>query len=228
MAAPSTPESPNVIRGAIQVCDCARGEHRVRLEAGRRYGITATSSTFDPLLRLLPAGTEQVLAEDDDSGGGVTPRLAFTPPASGEYVVRISSAAPGGVGEYVLSVQPMAPMPAPVTRPARVERSRWQVFEGDLAAGSDEFGRRFQDYELRLAAGQSAMIHVQGQPELDTLLQIFPAAERGNKPVAENDDGGGGGDPFLYFTPQQPGTFVVRVIGFDEKSVGTYRLRIGG
>jgi hypothetical protein len=217
---------PPVIRGRIQVCDCARGEHRVRLETGRRYAIGATSESFDPLIRLVRAGSETVIAEDDDSGGGVNARLTFTPPASGDYLVRVSSAAPGGVGDYALSVEPTAPMPALLRRPARVEQRQSQVFEGSLAAGSIENGRRYQDYELRLATGQSAMIHVQGQQELDTLLQVFTAAERGNNPLLENDDGGGGNDPFLFFAPTAPGDYVVRVIGFDAESTGPYRLRI--
>ena len=226
---PNPPQvaGPNSIRGSIQICDCARGEHRVRLEGGRRYAIGASSSTFDPLLRLLRPGSEEVLAEDDDSGGGVNPRLTFTPPATGDYLVRVSSAGAGGAGDYLLNVEPTAPLPPLLVRPARVQPSQWQVFEGNLAAGTLEGGRRYQDYELRLAAGQSAMIHVQGQQELDTLLQVFPLAERGNKPAVENDDGGGGNDPFVFFAPAQAGTYVVRVIGFDAESTGTYRLRIG-
>jgi len=223
---PASAPNGNVIRGRIQICDCARGEHRVRLEGGRRYAIGATSTTFDAVLRLLRPGSEEVLAEDDDSGGGVNPRLTFTPPATGDYLVRVSSAMPGGAGEYALNVEPTAPLPPLLVRPTRTERGQWQVFDGNLAGGTLENGRRYQDYELRLAAGQSAMIHVQGQQELDTLLQVFPLTERGNKPAVENDDGGGGNDPFVFFAPAQAGTYVVRVIGFDEQSTGTYRLRI--
>jgi len=223
---PSAPQGQNVIRGAIQVCDCARGEHRVQMQAGRRYAISATSGSFDPLLRVLRAGSEQVLAEDDDSGGGVSPRLAFTPPASGEYLIRVNSALPGGAGEYALRVEPMPPLPALMVRPTRTEQAQWQVFEANLASGGSEFGRRYHDYAVSLAAGQSAMIHVQGRQGLDTMVQVFPLAERGNRPLAENDDGGGGADPFLVFAPAQAGTYVVRVIGLDESSVGTYRMRI--
>lgn len=223
---PSPGAVPNTIRGNIVTCDCARGEHRIRLEGGRRYSISASSRTFDPVLRLLRPGVEQVLAEDDDSGGGVTPRLNFTPPTTGDYLVRVSSALPGGVGEYTLNVQPAAPLPPLLVRPVRTERGESQIYEGDLAGGSIENGRRYQDYELRLAAGQIAMIHVQGQSNLDTLLQVFPLADRGNRPLAEDDDGGGGANPFVYFAPAQPGIYVVRVVGADELAQGTYRLRI--
>ena len=43
---------------------------------------------------------------------------------------------------------------------------------------------------------------------------------------AGTDDGGGGANPFVYFAPAEPGTYVVRVIGADAQAQGTYRLRI--
>jgi hypothetical protein len=70
------------------------------------------------------------------------------------------------------------------------------------------------------------MIHVLGLSGLDTALQIFSLADRGNRPLAQDDDGGGGANPFVYFAPAQPGTYVVRVIGADAQAQGTYRLRI--
>lgn len=223
---PSTPADPNAIPGTIQVCEAARGEHRVQLEGGRRYQITATSEAFDPYIRLLRPGSEEPIAEDDDSGGGLTPRIIFSPPQSGEYLVRVSSFAPGGTGDYALSVTPASPLPALITRPTRTERGQWQVYQGALAAGdATEGGKRYDDYELRLAAGETAMIHVQAD-NIDTMLQVFPAADRGSRPLAENDDGGGGTNPFVFFAPEEAGTYVVRVVGFDEQTAGAYRLRI--
>ena len=222
---PATPVDPNAIRGSIPEPASARTDHRVQMEAGRRYVITVASDAFDPYLRLMRAGSTEVIAEDDDSGGGVTPRLSFTPPASGEYVVQVSSFAPGGYGDFALSVTPQAPLPALITRPTRTERGQWQVFQGNLASGSTESGVRYQDYELRLAAGETAMIHVQGT-NLDSTLQIFTAADRGGTPLMADDDGGGGTNPFLFFAPEEAGTYVVRVKGFDEQATGAYRLRI--
>lgn len=219
------PVDPNAIRGTIPEPQSARTEHRVTMEAGRRYAISVASDAFDPYLRVMRAGSEEVLGEDDDSGGGVSPRLVFTPPASGEYVVQVSSFAPGGHGDYALSVQQQAPLPALVTRPTRTERGQWQIYQGELAAGDPtDRDRRFDDYELRLEAGQNAMIHVQA--DADTMLQVFTLADRGLAPVAEDDDGGGGTNPFVFFAPEEAGTYVVRVIGFDETASGAYRLRI--
>lgn len=226
VAPPTPPSGAAAIRGSIQICPAGRGEHRIRMEAGRRYVLTATSQQFDPRIRLIAPGNPIVLAEDDDSGGGVTPRLAFTAPQTGDYLVQVGSAGINGAGAYDLSVTPAGPLPALITRPSRMEPGQRQVFEGNLAAGGSENGRRFNDYQLRLAPGETAMLHVQSAGGPDTMLQVFRAAERGGRPIAEDDDGGGGTDPFLFFAPTAPGDYVVRVIGADEAAQGSYRLRI--
>lgn len=219
------PAAPGTISGSIQVCETARGEHRVRLEAGTLYHLTATSTDFDPVLRLLRAGGEEVLAEDDDSGGNLSPLITYRPERTGDYVVRVASFSPAAAGDYSLSVAPAAPLPPLVTQPDQARAGQWSVYRGALGAGDAAYiGRRYDDYALVLKAGQSAMIHVEGGG-MDTALQLFAADARGGEPLAENDDAGGP-DPFLSFTPQQAGTYVVRVIGFDAATAGPYRLRI--
>ena len=102
------------------------------------------------------------------------------------------------------------------------------MFQGDLSdRDATENGKRYDDYELRLAAGESAMIHVQAAEGMDTMLQVFRADQRGATALAENDDGGGGTNPFLFFAPEEAGTYVLRVIGYAEDTRGAYRLRIG-
>jgi hypothetical protein len=224
--APAVPGS-NVIQGNIQVCEAARGEHRITMEAGRRYSISADSEAFDTYLRLLRPGSEEPLAENDDSGDSLNSRISFTPPTSGEYVVRVSSFAPGGVGAYNLRVEPAAPLPALVTRPTRTERGQWRIYQGSLSAADPADGeRRYDDYELRLAAGESAMVHVTGEGDLDSQLMIYSADDRGGEPIATDDDGGGGVNPFVFFAPAEAGTYVVRVTSFGANETGSYRLRI--
>lgn len=222
----ATPRDPNAIHGIIQVCEAARGEHRVQLEGGRRYAIGATSEAFDTYIKLLRPGSEEAVAEDDDSGGGTNARLYFTPPQSGEYVVRVSSFQPGGTGDYDLSVAPAAPLPALVSRASRTERSQWQVFDGSLADNDAvEGGKKYDDYELTLTAGQTAMLQVQAD-NVDTLIQVFRADSRGGTPLAQDDDSGGGTNPFVLFAPTEAGSYVVRVTGYAEDTRGAYRLRV--
>jgi len=223
---PQRPRDPNAIVGTIAEPTSTKTEHRVQMQGGQRYVITAQSEAFDPMLRLLRPGTEAPLAEDDDSGGGTNPRIVYTPQATGEYVVQVSSFAPSGHGEYALSVTQQT-LPAVVMRPTRTERSEWQVFEGSLAASdSADASRKFDDYQVQLTAGQPTMIHVLGTGELDTMVQVFTADGRGVTPLAEDDDSGGGVNPFVLFAPEEAGTYIIRVVGYDETSLGAYRLRV--
>lgn len=226
-ATPAAAQEPTNIQGNIQVCEAARGEHRVNLEAGRRYTISASSDAFDTYLRLLPPGSEEPVAENDDSGDSLNSRINFTPPASGEYVVRVSSFAPGGTGAYNLRVEPAAPLPALVTRPTRTERGQWRVYQGALSATDPaDNDRHYDDYELRLGAGETAMIHVTGEGDLDSQIMVYSADGRGGDPITADDDGGGGVNPFVFFAPGEAGTYVVRVTSFGANETGTYRLRI--
>ncbi len=227
VATPAAAQEPTTIQGSIQVCEAARGEHRVQLEAGRRYAISATSDAFDTYLRLLPPGSEEPVAENDDSGDSLNSRINFTPPTSGEYVVRVSSFAPGGTGDYNLRVEPAAPLPALITRPTRTERGQWRIYQGSLAASDPaDNERRYDDYELRLAAGETAMIHVTGEGDLDPMLMVYSADDRGGDALAADDDSGGGVNPFVFFAPGEAGTYVVRVTSFGANETGSYRLRI--
>jgi len=227
LAASPAAAQPTDIQGNIQVCEAARGEHRVNLEAGRRYSITANSEAFDTYLRLLRPGNEEPIAENDDSGDSLNSRINYTPTESGEYLVRVSSYSPGGTGAYNLRVEPAAPLPALVTRPSRTERGQWRVYQGSLAAGDPiDNERHYDDYELRLAAGQTAMIHVQADGDLDSQLMVYSADGRGGDPILTNDDGGGGVNPFIFFAPEEAGTYVVRVTSFGANETGNYRLRI--
>lgn len=223
---PAAAAQPTTIQGNIAVCEAARGEHRVRMERGQRYTITATSDSFDTFLRLLRPGVEAPLAEDDDGGGGLNSRINHTATESGDYLVRVSSFAPGGVGSYQLRVDPAQPLRPAVSRPTRTERSQVRLYEGALTTSdAAEEGRHFDDYEVQLGANQAAMIHLDGQGT-DVLLRVYRADARGGQPLMENDDGGGGLNSFLFFAPETPGTYVVRATTFGEGGTGPYRLRI--
>jgi hypothetical protein len=47
----------------------------------------------------------ETLAEDDDSGGELNAELGYTVPRAGEYVIQVSTAAPGQTGPFVLRVR---------------------------------------------------------------------------------------------------------------------------
>jgi hypothetical protein len=217
---------PFTANGELELCDCRYGDHTVRLEAGRRYEITATAEAFDSMLRLYRAGSTDVLAEDDDSGGERNPRINFTPAETGDYLVRVVSYTPDGAGAYALNVNALEALPAPVTRATSTETATWQIYDGELAAGDPaESEMRFDDYAVELAAGQSALIRLESEA-FDPVVKVYPANQRGMSEIAMDDDSGGGFNSFLMFAPDEAGTYIVRVTSFSSEGTGAYRLRI--
>lgn len=75
------------------------------LEAGARIVVRLESSQFDPFVEIRDA-RDQVLAFDDNSGGGNTALLTFTAPARGYFTLKITSAVTAATGAYTLTVTP--------------------------------------------------------------------------------------------------------------------------
>ena len=231
MAAPAAAQPaegrPFTASGELETCECRYGDHEVRLEAGRRYRIAAGSDDFDSMLRLYRAGSlGEPLAQDDDSGGERNPLIHFTPTESGDYLVRVVSFTPDGAGAYDLEIEALEALPAPISRPTGTEPMSWQVYDGSLDANDPvESEMRFDDYALRLEAGESALIRVESEA-FDPVVRVYPADQRGTTEVAMDDDSGGGFNAFLIFAPDEGGDYVVRVTSFSTEGTGAYRLKI--
>ena len=217
---------PFTASGELENCDCRFGDHVVRLEAGRRYRIAASSEAFDSMLRLYRAGSDDALAQDDDSGGERNPLIFYTPAETGDYRVRVVSYAPDGAGAYNLNVEALEALPAPITRATGTEAMTWQVYDGALEA-TDPANEdiRFDDYAIELEAGQSALIRVDSEA-FDPVVRVYPTSQRGAGEVAMDDDGGSGFNSFLMFAPDEAGSYIVRVTSFSTEGAGAYRLRI--
>jgi hypothetical protein len=72
--------------------------------AGQRVTIDLTSAAFDTYLLLVdPAGN--VVAQDDNSGGGTNARIGYTLPSAGAWVVEATSWSQLVTGSYALSIQ---------------------------------------------------------------------------------------------------------------------------
>lgn len=210
---------PTTFRGTL--AQCSNG-HNIRLHAGRRYTIGATSGDFDTVLHLYRVGQDRVLAEDDDGGEGNNSLLTYTASETAIYRICVTAfGSGGGAGAYLVSVAPAPPLARAVTVPSGTEQLNWQVYDGRLGAGDGGES----DVEFLLAPGERAMISAESG-DFDTVLRVYAADQRGGEPVAQDDDGGGALSSFLLFAPPEGGRFVVRVAAFSSGATGAYRLRI--
>jgi hypothetical protein len=77
--------------------------HSVTLKGGKTYTIDMLSGYFDSYLRLEDS-SRTVLAEDDDSGGGLNARIVFRAPKTDTYRI-IATSYDGGTGKYALNIK---------------------------------------------------------------------------------------------------------------------------
>ncbi|HST35546.1 MAG TPA: hypothetical protein VLK25_02805, partial [Allosphingosinicella sp.] len=223
---------PWSVSGRIEDGDTSGGEtarydeHILRLEAGRRYVLTAEASDFDPFASLYRAGEDDPIAENDDSGGTLNSRIAFSPTESGDYVLRVAPLGGDGRGAYRAAAALAPPLPAPLTHFSRMEATIWRVYPGALTAADpqNDNGVRFDDYLIHFDAGQERLIelHAEGY---DTVVQVYRASEREGEMLASNDDGGNTLNSLMHYRAEEAGDYIVRVTALGDAS-GPYRLRI--
>ena len=82
----------------------------INLSAGESVDISVASVLIDPLVTIdFTGATEDQIAADDDSGGGIfglDSRLEYTAPRTGVYFIIVEDALGFEVGGYFLTVEP--------------------------------------------------------------------------------------------------------------------------
>jgi hypothetical protein len=94
----------NLVRGDPRYSGKIHKLFLVKLQEGKTYQIDLKSGAFDAYLYLQdPDG--KVLAEDDDSGGGLNSRIIHRAAKSGEYRIVATSLGGTSTGQFTLSVK---------------------------------------------------------------------------------------------------------------------------
>ncbi len=200
---------------------------------------------LDPYLGLIEFATENVLVEDDDSGGNGNAYIETTLPSSGTFLIvatRYNFDIGTTEGQYALGLAGSSSGPTNVANPAAtndpVEIEPGIFYMGDMALGEPVNGAisaasYAQLYSLELPAGTEIMVAMLAdESKLDSYL--FFADEELNL-LAEDDDsavqfGGDANDAFLNLTVPQTGVYYVVATraGADMgSSTGTYVLVAG-
>jgi hypothetical protein len=127
-------------------------EYHYQGRRGEHLQVTMRSTAFNARLRLTSA-SGALVAENDDYGRSMNPRISETLPANGWYVIRATSSRPNVTGSYTLGIAsdrdprngpnpfppppvPPPPAPPPLTR-AEVEGG-W-TFEESLGAPNTSY-----------------------------------------------------------------------------------------
>lgn len=85
------------------------------LVKGQTVQIDMSSAAFDPEIDLY-LNSGQLVALDDNGGGGTSARITYTAPANAVFVIFATSPAVSQTGAYTLSVTSLSGAPAPAAR----------------------------------------------------------------------------------------------------------------
>ncbi len=192
--------------------------YRLEGAAGERVLVAMRSEVVNSLLWLV-GPTGEVLARDDDSGGGRDAFLELVLPYSGTYL--ISAASTGGeFGHYELTLESgdeVLARPTPVIE-VGVPLSANLEHGDDIQPGTGAYRDR---YVLQGQAGQSLEIRLDSH-EIDPLLVLIgPAGE-----VLERDDDSGGGlNARIQTVLDESGQYVLYATSYSP-ATGVYSLHV--
>lgn len=199
-----------VIEGSLGGALRSEARHEVELQLGNYVEVNLDSGDFDAVLYVFgPDG--ELIAEDDDSGGGSNARVSFIAEQSGEYTLQATSFIDGGSGNYRLRLQ--------LDTDGSV-----QMLSGNLSNRSPRFadGTPYEIHEVDASAGERLNIRLNSDA-FDAYLLVFDADD--NK-LAEDDDSGGGSAAQLRLTVPADGRYKVVANAYEGDATGDYQLLI--
>lgn len=173
---------------------------RIPAEQGETLKLHCQSESFDSELRLYDK-TGQLVARDDDGGGGFDAKIRYMPFATSELILGVSSRGNGGSGGYTLQTE--AELPKQIVLDVK------EV--GKLATGETGF------YSMDVQAGQKVLFHLQSQYEQAAITLLNANGIEVAQSSSQNHR-----DAVLVFEFTDSGRFAIVVRLAAE---GTFQLR---
>lgn len=190
--------------------------------------VRLSSSDFDTFMMLgagKPGNIGQILAEDDDGGGGTNSRLAGTL-EPGAYVIVVNSYGAGATGSYQLAVNGEGGAGAGSDDGVQGLLQPGGTVSGRLTSASPTFddGSHFHVWQFSGEAGQQVMLTLRSD-DFDPYMILI----RGMSPseadiLADDDDSAGNYDARITGTLPESGVYTVVVNSYGSGSTGAYEL----
>lgn len=202
--------------------------YSIDARAGQRIEITMRSEAFDSYLELMRAGSDEVLASDDDGlGEGLNSRLRYTVTEGGAYMLRARTL--GGLegGDYALKLIDRGP-PPPAPRPTTIRLG--STIDADISEsdpeheGEDQYSSYLYDaYAFAAREGDRIAVTLRSEA-FDPIVRVGRMSGGAFEELASNDDRPGGGDlsSYLVFTAPADGDYIVRAAPLGGSQTGAY------
>jgi hypothetical protein len=183
------------------------------------WRISLTSTAFDAYLFLFDTTGFPVAVSDDEDSTTTNAAIRILA-ASGPYVIGANSFFAGQTGPYSIA---SAPALSNVTDCADVWLTRGVQTDQQIEITDCGLNGFYRDpFGLVLRAGQSVTI-AQSSTAVDAYLELYNGA---GALVASDDNGGGGSDALLTYTPTASDLYVVWAGTFSMGETGPYTLSV--
>ena len=191
------------------------------LQAGQAIDLTATPvSGSDPVVRVYDAASDTLIAENDDSAGGLAANVRLFSEQRKRVRIEVANASVEdslAAMRFDLILRPTDYRPNPV-----LPLAIGDTHAGTLASGDEQLfrfqGKRGELWNLAMTAAAGS--------SLDPALAVYGGDIPSGEVLGEDDDGGGGINSRLRFLVPQDGTYTVRAHGVDGNG-GDYTLSAG-
>jgi hypothetical protein len=174
--------------------------HPFKAQVGKLYQIDMLSDKFDTYLWLQDATGKELMKDDDsgDDGKNLNARLFFAPEAEGEYKIIAGSFGDSGKGSYTLNIHALPEAKLGGETKVKIDNTASMV-KGNIL---------FKGLAVKLEAGKSYEFVLKGDNNvIDPILAIGkPGAP---KLEAIDDDGGGGLNSKITYSPKTTGLYFV-------------------
>ncbi len=185
--------------------------HSITLEAGQELDVRLMSDDFDAYLQIRDPNDE-VLGEDDDSGGGTNAHLTMMAPMSGRYEILANSFSADEYGDYTMHIR--REMLGEVVG----------VYRGELDLNDPKTFSEFIYPTERLEANAGEVYEIiLMSPEFDTYLVV---EDENGLAIAEDDDSAGSTNSKVTLPVAADGTYTIVVKSYDDFAGGAYTLTI--
>jgi hypothetical protein len=174
---------------------------------------------FDLVLKVYdPRG--ELVAEDDDGGGALNPRVTLTAAAGGRYRVEVGVIGEGGPFTVLARESVIVPETTTALNFSSGKAERAVAFPADDDALFTFTGRRGEAWSITLVAD----VTDEEGSGADPMLELFSGEGTASSSLATDDDGGGGLNSRIVTQLPEDGTYTVRVSSLS--STGSARLGV--
>ncbi|HEU4652160.1 MAG TPA: PPC domain-containing protein [Croceibacterium sp.] len=215
-------EAGGFVDGAVTGSE-APASLSLRVRAGQSVQLDALPAPRSPdgldLLMKVYGPDGDLIADDDDGGGALNPRLTVTSEAGGLYRVEVGVIGEGG--PFTLLARETVVVPEVVSELAlaggRAERR--VAFPADDNALFAFSGRRGEVYAITLVGEDG-----DAEERSDPMLEVFKGSGTAGESLYQDDDGGGDLNARVVAELPDDGTYTVRVSSLS--STGNARLAV--